>query len=735
MVLPHTIMAKQETNSEVNSKLYQNLLKVLKQFLMGKGYEPLTMRSLFSRLSFPKEHIPLAKEALAQLAQEKYVQLKDRRYHFIGGSKQPVVTGVIRVHPKGFGFVQPELNEVVTQDVFIPKHLTKNAVDGDTVEALVNTEANHSRGPEGRIISILERGRTHLAGSIVSVSRMEITAYAPLLGVSHEVHVEPSKEHVFQEGDRIIMKVLEWGSQHTPTRTQMSHYIGHISDPSCDLRAIIEEYGLKKDFPTKVLKEVKAFGTRVHAGEIRHRKDYRDEISVTIDPDTAKDFDDAITISKNKDGTIHLIVHIADVSHYVHEGSQLDLEASLRCNSTYFPSYVLPMLPHELSSHLCSLKPNVNRLAISVSMSFDKEGVLTSYSIDRSVIRSKKRFTYKEARDVLDGKKSSPYKEQLELMVELTGLLKKHRFQRGSVEFALPELVILVDENGEPSGVEKIEYDITHQMVEEFMLKTNEVIARHMNTHKKFIPYRIHEGPGEDDLQSFVRLGRAFGFSIEDRPSGEDVQALFESAKGTQWEQQLAVAFIKSMRLAYYSADNIGHYGLCLDLYCHFTSPIRRYVDLMIHRALFQEEQNLEKLEVQAENCSTQERVSARAESTLKLLKKLRYLGQIIDTDPYREFEAIVTKVKPFGIYFEVLDVTLEGFLHVSELESDFFVYQEPLNRLRGERTGKRYQCGTHLTVHLSSVNFLTLESEWYVVNEEKSNHFKRKKRRQRKRK
>ena len=355
------------------------------------------------------------------------------------------------MHPRGFGFVHSDNSELHPQDIFIPKHLTKNAVDGDVVEVIINQDAYSDKGPEGKVFAILSRARTHMAGIIRQIDKQgQLIAYVPLLGVQQRVLVQPSPDLPLQTGDRIVMEVLDWGTKETETTVRFSHYLGHISDPSCDIFAAIEEFELRADFPIHSIEEAQSLGKQVSRKDIEEREDLRHLITFTIDPDTAKDFDDAISLTKDSNGNYNLGVHIADVSHYVRPGTALDEEARIRCNSTYFPNYCLPMLPPELSENLCSLKQNVNRLTVSVLMQFDSHGNLLHHRMTRSVIKSAKRFTYKEAKKVLDGEKKSPHLDQLRLMVELCGLLKKKRYERGSIEFALPELVVLVDEKGSP---------------------------------------------------------------------------------------------------------------------------------------------------------------------------------------------------------------------------------------------------------------------------------------------
>ncbi len=699
-------------------KLFQNLLKTTEQFIGGKNFRPLTEQELMSRLSLPELHKGLFKEVLDKLIELKLIELLEGKYSWVT-LKSELLKGVVRMHARGFGFVQLDNAELYGQDIFIPKHLTKNAVDGDIVEVIVSEQISE-KGPEGKILSILSRGRTHMAGIIRGIDRYDqFMIHVPLLGTQQMVILQHTTERQLNVGDRIVMEVVDWGSKETETICRFSHYIGHISDPSCDIPAAIEEFELRSDFPKEVVEEALKLGKQVSAHEIKNREDLREYTTVTIDPDTAKDFDDAISLTKDEDGIYSLGVHIADVSSYVKPGTALDEEAKVRCNSTYFPGTCIPMLPAALSENLCSLKPNVNRLTVSVMMRIDPKGNLLDYRMAKTVIKSAKRFTYKEAKKVLDGELESPHLPMLNLMVELCRLLKQKRYERGSIEFSLPELVVLIDEKGKPTGTDYVTYDITHQMIEEFMLKANEIVAWDLSERGKHLTYRVHDVPAEENLRDFSLLAAAFGFKLPDIPTPKDLQKLFEEAGESTFSNYLASSYIRRMRLAAYSAENIGHYGLSLTHYCHFTSPIRRYVDLVVHRILFEQSYDLEHLQQIATQCSEQERISAKAENNVLLLKKLRLLQEMYEKDPHREYEGIITKVKNFGIYFEIIDLLLEGFIHISELGDDYYVYEDELMALRGSRTGGLFSPGSRLTVMLKEINFVVQETKWYIIESE----------------
>ena len=643
-----------------------------------------------------------------------------------------IITGTLRMHPRGFGFVIPDSLFDCPEDVFIPKHLTDNAVDGDRVEIQINPESNWEKGPDGKILSIITRGRTHLAGTIREITaKQRILAHVPLLGPSKPVIVKTKEDDKsLKIGDRVIMKVLDWGNHQEPAVCEVSYFIGHISNPSCDIKAAIEEFDLHDVFSKKAIGEAKALGNKVLKKDLKDRKDYSKLECFTIDPDTAKDFDDALSLNKDKKGHFHLGVHIADVAHYVPLGSNLDKEAYLRCNSTYFPGAVVPMLPHDLSDNLCSLREGEIRLTISVMMEFDKEGDLLNHQIFRSYINSKKRMTYGDAKLILDKKMESPHYKSLQLMLELCDLLKEKRRARGSIDFALPEIVIVVDPKGQPLETKKVEYDITHQLVEEFMLKANELVARYLAEQGKTPLYRIHEEPSSENTEEFLTLARSLGFQLPKNPDHQDIQKLFHQAKKTTFSQQLSIGFIRSMKLAYYSPDNVGHFGLALEYYCHFTSPIRRYSDLVIQRLIVGEkdEEQADLKEI-ALRCSEQERISFRAETSVKILKKLRLLKHYLDQDPTVVYKAMITRIKPFGIFFEIQDLSLEGFLHISEIGTDYYIYEPKKPALVGRNTKKQYLIGESIQVLLKSVDFILLESKWEMCVKSPSKKRKRRKR------
>lgn len=688
----------------------------IRDHLSARGLSPLTHEVLFEQLELPNSQAALFDEAVNSMITRGEIRDSEKGYR-LSRSSAEVVVGIIRVHPRGFGFLQPDNPNDSSEDIFVPRNFIQNAVDGDRVEVMINHQSVSERGPEGRVVNILTRGRTHLAGIVREIlTKGKASVYVPLLGVAQSC-IATSTSFPLAVGDRIVMEVSEWGTEDTPAITRATHRIGHINDPSCDIRAAIEEFELRNEFSLKVVKEAQLLGNTVSPKEISDRVDFRKIEVFTIDPDTAKDFDDALSLSVDEEGRYHLGVHIADVSHYVRAGSELDLEAKERCNSTYFPGTCIPMLPPELSENLCSLKANVNRLTISVLVTFDKEGNQLDYKIVRGVIKSQKRFSYKEAKEVLDGKKKSKHSPTLNLMVELCKLLKRQRYMRGSIEFAMPELVVLVNDEGVPTGTDYIHYDVTHQMVEEFMLKANEIVATHLTEKGKNLIFRVHDIPADENMKDFASIANAFGFELSEVPEAAELQKLFEETQGSVYGQFLATSYIRRMRMAIYSAENIGHFGLQLSHYTHFTSPIRRYVDLVVHRILFGEKDVREELTKFANSSSEQERISAKAENSVRHLKKLRLLAAQHKKDKFFEYEAIVTRVKPFGITFEIISLLLEGFLHISEVGDDYYVFDEDANTLIGENYGSKVAAGDKIHVTLKSIDFILQECHWSIVD------------------
>ncbi len=637
--------------------------------------------------------------------------------HMRPKSTQQIIEGVIHIHAKGFGFVTPSRSDLYTEDIFIPKHLKKNAVDGDLVEIAVKPERKKDKGPEGYVLSVLRRAKTHLVGTIWIINpKGNYLLHVQSLGNSKAAFVKREKQRAYRIGDCLLLEVVDWGEENKPALCTVKEKIGSIYDPKIDVQIAIKEYDIRSDFPSSISKEAAELPKEVSKSDLAGRLDLTDLETFTIDPETAKDYDDALSLSKDDKG-YHLGVHIADVSHYVKEGSKLDEEACKRSNSTYFPGICVPMLPEAISNHLCSLKEKELRLSVSVLIDLDQEGNVTCSKVEKSYIFSQKRFTYQEAREVLDQKKESPHFSSLTLMQELCALLKKKRIQRGSVDLSLPEVVIQVDTKGTPYAVEVVEYDHTHQLVEEFMLKANEIVAEHFIKHQRDALFRVHEDPPPENFEDFYFFARSIGFSVPAQPTQEDIQSLFTAAKKTPYIEQLSIAFIRSMKMAFYSDNNTGHFGLALQSYCHFTSPIRRYSDLVVHRLLFDKDTNPDLKKI-AQCCSERERISFKAESSVILMKKVRLLASYRKKDPKRLYKGAISKIRPFGFAFEAAPLQIEGFIHISDLNDDYYDFDPKAQILVGQRLGRSFKMGDFLEFVLTGVNLITLECQWRLTQE-----------------
>ena len=605
----------------------------------------------------------------------------------------------------GFGFVK-SISKSFQHEVFIPKSATQNAVEGDLVK--VNVLGKDAKGFEGEVAQIIERRLKYIGGTVVEVIQQKAYVLAPLLGSEKEIEINLPKKEQLKPGDRILVE-LDPKQNKKQIKARFKQYIGHINDPLIDSDAAVTEFALREKFPMDVENEVKKLPDEINPADYSDREDLQNLTTFTIDPETAKDYDDAISLEKTPQGHFELGVHIADVSYFVTEGSALDQEAYQRCNSTYFPDRCVSMLPKALADNLCSLKSDVPRLAVSTLMVLDKKGKLLSYRITRSIIKSRQRFSYEQVLDILQKKAKHSLYKKLKELERVALLLKGQRRERGCVDLALADSKMLLDKKGIPKCIEKVEYDITHQMIEEFMLKNNEVIAKHLYDKGVPIPYRIHEEPKSDNINSFIQTAETLGGKLPPQPTQKDLQALFDSVRGTEIEQHLSVHFIKCMKLAFYSPENAGHYGLQLDFYSHFTSPIRRYVDLVIHRQLFDPNPKVSVAEI-ADRCSNQERLSAKAEKSVRELKMMRYFKQNASSKTY---QAIITQIKHFGIFFEIPELLYEGFIHVSGLGRDYYIFDEAKSTFKARGGKSTFQVGKNIKVRLKSLSLIQRELEW----------------------
>lgn len=645
---------------------------------------------------------------------------KKRPQSFRRNSKQILISGVLFVHgKKGFGFVTPDHPEEYPFDIFIPARDLKGALDGDHVVVSLFPNSKEGEKRKGVIHQVISRGKTVLVGTITSLIDAS-TAFVCVNALGPEIPVKakliPKRD--YKIGDRLLLSTPVWKAKpesKEPPPLEMLEFIGNISNAKSDFPCIKAEYGIQEEFPEAVIEETNHFSQKHISQALRSRKDLRNLLCFTIDSITAKDFDDAVSLTYDNNDNYILGVHIADVSHYVTPHSALDQEASKRCNSIYFPGKVIPMLPPALSDNLCSLKPNVDRLAVSVFMTFTKSGHLSDYEIFRSVIRSKYRMTYDEVDKIVENKQPHPIAKTLLAMAELSEKFSDIREKRGCIRLVLPSFTMSLDNLQEPVTLIETRQTLSHKLIEEFMLKANEVVAYHISHQGVSLPFRIHESPNDESLLSFQEIAKAMGFDIIMTPAQEpDFQYLLqESSAGHPLEPILHSQFVRSMKTALYSTENKGHYGLKLDFYTHFTSPIRRYIDLIVHRLLFNpmsiEETRLEHI-VRA--CSTQERIAAKSEFAFETLKKNRFLHKFLKEQPDSIYQAYIITINPEGLSFTVPEFCQEGFIPSAQLPKEFSLKK----KTSPDDLPPKMRPGAPIKVKLSEVNLLNQVITWSLV-------------------
>ncbi|AAF73588.1 ribonuclease R [Chlamydia muridarum str. Nigg] len=646
--------------------------------------------------------------------------------------QQVLVPGILFVHPKkGFGFVSPDQPDLYPFDIFVPASDLKGALDGDHVLVALPFSQRGGEKRKGVIHKVLSRGKTVLVGTIISLISPTL-AMVCVNAISPEVPLKAEllPKRTYKIGDRLLLKTPGWKENYPskePPPLAMLEFMGNISNAKTDFPVIKAEFSITEEFPEAVVQEASQFLQKHVTQALHSRKDLRDLLCFTIDSASAKDFDDAVSLTYDHEGNYILGVHIADVSHYVTPNSALDQEAAKRCNSIYFPGKVIPMLPSALSDNLCSLKPNVDRLAVSVFMTFSKEGFLSDYRILRSVIRSKYRMTYDEVDEIIEKKLAHPISKTILEMAELSRIFSDIREQRGCTRLVLPSFTMSLDNLQEPVALVENKQTAAHKLIEEFMLKANEVIAYHISHQGITMPFRIHEPPNEENLLLFRETAKAMGFTITQTPTQEpDYQYLLqETSAGHPLEPILHSQFVRSMKTASYSTENKGHYGLCLDYYTHFTSPIRRYVDLIVHRLLFHplsvEEGHLEQI-VRA--CSSQERVAAKAEGAFINIKKARFLKKFLDEQPATLYKAFIITVSPEGLSFVLPELCHEGFIPAAKLPKKYVIK----TKLGLEELPEHLLPGIPISVQLASVTLLTQAIEWTLIESKERSSSKKKK-------
>ena len=646
------------------------------------------------------------KERLAQLVDEGVLyRVKGQRYAL--PKRINLVVGPLQTIRSGAGFVETEEGP----DVFIPSSALGSALDGDRVVARVERRKRGDR-PEGRIIKILERARSTVVG-VYHPARNFGFVVPEDRKVAKDVFIPPGQEGGAAEGEVVVVRVTSWGDEHRGPAGEVEEILGKLGDPGVDVLAVAHGHELPMAFPREVEEEATRLKERgVQAGRQPDREDLRGRLVFTIDPADARDHDDALSISRGEDGLWEVGIHIADVSHYVEEGGEIDQEAFRRATSVYLVDRTIPMLPEALSNDLCSLRPHEDRFAISLLLRLDDQAEVREHRVVRSVIRSAHKLAYEDAQGVIDGS-SSISQETDEAIRNLAGLARKLRAKRegrGSIDFDLPEARVVLNTAGEPTDIQKVLRLEAHRLIEDFMILANEVVDRAAERKKIPFLHRVHEHPEGDRLEQLQEFLAGLGVRIPDRPTPKDLQKAIDSFEGRPEEGLVSTVVLRSMKRARYSEKALGHFGLATDHYTHFTSPIRRYSDLVVHRLTTRamvdgeripEQLRGEYLPMVARRTSERERVAVDAERDSVDLKKTEFMEQHVGD----VFEGTISGVTSFGLFVLLDRFFVEGLVHVSSLGDDYYVFMEERFALVGEHTGKRFRLGDRVEVQVASVD------------------------------
>ena len=696
--------------------------KELLNFFKTRAGRPLLVREIMRQFKLKSEDRSLLKRYLGELMTEGAI-IRNRGNRFGLPEKMDLEAGTYQAHAAGFGFVLPEKKGVT--DIFIPAAGRQDAMDGDKVMARVSPPAGKRKATgkrEGTIVRILERARTKIVGTYApSALRTErhgfVTPTDQKLALS--LFIAPEDAGGARPGDLVSAEILSYPSRGRHAEGKVVKVIGRPGDPGIDTELIIEQHELPRDFTPATLDEALAIPQQVTPAMRKGRVDLRDLPTVTIDGEKARDFDDALSIEKTRTGW-RLWVHIADVAHYVTEGSFIDQEAYARATSVYFPDRAIPMLPEALSNGICSLNPKVDRLTLTCEMDIDKQGAVVKYDVYESVITSNERMTYTAVRAILvdrDHELRKQYQSlvpRFELMAELMDVMRRKRSRRGSIDFDLPEPEIILDLQGQMADIVRAERNMAHQIVEEFMLAANETVAGHLERLEIPLIYRIHEEPSEEKMADLVEFLPTLGITLppSDKLKPRHIQKAIASVKGTPVESLVNTVVLRTMKQARYSEENVGHFGLAAETYTHFTSPIRRYPDLIVHRitknairGMYKAEEAVEKLAgalpEAAVHCSLRERAAMEAERDVVAMLKVRFmadkLGEIYD--------GTITGVTAFGLFVQLRELFVEGLVHVTTLTDDYYHYIENRHCLRGERRKRVFRIGDPVRVRVDRVD------------------------------
>jgi ribonuclease R len=680
-------------------------------------YTPLNKIDLAKKLGVPADERAVFRRVLKELElRGKITKIRKERY--ILPAEADLLIGVLQVNPQGFGYVLNASGDG-RGDLYVSAENMGVAMHKDRVVARIIREGVTGQGPqrgrsnrEGTIIKILERANQTIVGTLQRSKKLFYYVVPDDPALVHDIYVPPPGTNggpAAEINDKVVIRLELWEHRHVNPEGEIIEVLGSARKPGVDILSIIRKHDFSVEFPVQVLAEAERVPPAIPERDLKGREDLRSAPVFTIDPDDARDFDDAIHVVESKNGWT-LGIHIADVSHYVKAGSALDREAYRRGNSIYLPDRVLPMLPERLSNGVCSLRPNEDHLTKSVFAEFDRNGRLKDYRFAATVIRSAARFTYKEAFAILERSPQNPLEHHLHRAWNIASILRKRRFKEGALELDMPDVRVKVDSEGRGVGLVREDNDISHQLIEEFMLLANEIVAK--ATRERAVPsvYRVHEDPDPIRLQDYREQIRSYGIEVGDLSQRREMQRFLKSLVGRPEEGALKIGLLRSLRKAVYAANPIGHYGLAKTDYTHFTSPIRRYADLVVHRAFTSllgrskdRPPRSTELTAVCEHISATEKVAADAEREAVRLKKLEYLGALM-RKPHR-LEGTVVDVRNFGLMVELKEALMIGLVHLSSLDTDFFIFDQVRQQLRGRRTKMTFSVGDSVAVRVTKVD------------------------------
>ena len=696
---------------DMADKTFEERKKIIYEFISDPHYVPMKQKELAVLLQVAKEDREELSRALEELLGEGKIELSKRGRYSKAQPRKAV--GVFTSHAKGFGFVSVEGLE---QDIFIGENDTGDAFLGDTVEVVI--KGRGGRRPEGVVTKILGHSVTEVIGTFERSKNFGFVI-PDNQRINRDIFIPLERTRGAVTGQKVTAEITDYGRGRRNPEGRITQILGEASDPETEVLSIILAYGLPMEFPERVENQAERAAKPVSDADRAGRLDLREEVCVTIDGEDAKDLDDAVSLKKEGDQYI-LGVHIADVANYVQENSALDWEAKERGTSVYLADRVIPMLPRTLSNGICSLNEGEDRLALSCIMTLDERGRITGHRIAESVIRVNRRLSYTGVQKVLDGdpEEQAWYPELVPMLLEMehvSGLLRRRRRKRGSIDFDFPETKVILDEKGHTVDIRPYERNAATRLIEDFMLAANETVAEDYYWQAQPFVYRVHEKPDADRMQRLGTFIRNFGYQL--RMAGDElhpgeIQKLLDRIAGTPEEAMLSRLTLRSMKRAQYATDCSGHFGLAAPYYCHFTSPIRRYPDLQIHRII---KENLrgrltaERVEHYeailsevAKHSSETERRADEAERETVKLKKVDYMERHIG----EEYDGVISGITAYGLYVELAN-TVEGLVHVNSLEGDFYEFDENASELRGVRTGLAYRLGEKVRVRVKGTDRL----------------------------